>query len=425
MKEQYRSGNMKIKINQIKYILIISILFLYVFRGVASKFRIANLNYALTVLAIMVCITTLSRYYKIHNSIVVYFIVSILALTATVFSLKQYGILAGGIGFIAANINLILWIVFFESMDFKESKDFINRYTRIVIIFALISSLLGIYQTFIDPSLKGFGTSGIYSNAELLASGRYVRRATALFGSAQNYGVFEGVAFCALLYSGHKKFIPWFLELAVLGAGVLVSGSRSASVCVVIAVFFSVIFTLKKKKVAEKKAVLLIFLIIPAALCVVQAAPRLVSGDTLKRLTNFNVSPAIEAYKKAIGSSETIISFLLGRGLGFCSWTTNQFLGERIYTAAYQTAYYSVESYFMHALAQSGILGLAATAGLMVSSILNAWKSHNHQVFLVIFCLFVNQIFTPSFTGLVISFIFWPFVLYPLMQKNKTGFCGG
>ncbi|MCI9624164.1 MAG: hypothetical protein HFI23_12650 [Lachnospiraceae bacterium] len=410
---------MKIKINQVKYILIISILFLYVFRGAASKFRIANLSYALTALLVIICFVTISKRYRIPNAVFIYFIAGILSLITTFFSLEHYGVLAGSIGFAAANMNLILWLLFYESLETERIQIFIYQYIKVIIIFAIISAILGIYQTFIDPSLKGFATNEIYSNAELLSTGQYVRRATALFGSAQNYGVFEGIAFCMLFYTENKKTIFWFMGLAILGMGVLVSGSRSASVCVVITLFFSVIYVLKKSKIQKRQILFLAFLLIPFSFCIIKAAPHILNARTLGRLTDFSIAPAAaEAYKKAVVGSG-IKEFFLGRGFGFSSWTTHQFLGERIYKAAYGTAYYSVESFFMHTLAQGGSLGMFASLFFMLSTMWIAWKSNNRCIFLVNFCLFVNQIFTPSFTGLAISFIFWPLVLYPLIQRNR------
>ena len=153
-----------------------------------------------------------------------------------VFSFISTNFIISLAGFLSAYLNFFIAFFLLGSMDAEEKSIFLSKYLDFLVFLSVVSSILGIYQTFFDASIFGFASNDIYGDANILATGRYTIRATALLGSAQNYGLFTGATFCLALFKKNKTKVDYCKILVIL-IGILVSGSRSASICVIIATF--------------------------------------------------------------------------------------------------------------------------------------------------------------------------------------------
>lgn len=406
----------KNRINHIKEILIISILFLYVFKGFAVKLNIDKLSYVLSIFLMLISLLTIKNI-KISRILMSYLLIGIISIFTTYFLTDNNSIKLAIIGFISSYFNLILWYTVFSSYNNNEKKILFNKYIKVIITFAVISSLLGVYQTLVDSTINGMAINELYSNEELLSSGKIVRRATALLGSAQNYGLFVGIGFCAVLFSEKLKANKKIILLIILLIGILASGSRSASISVLIALLIKLFYLIKNGKI--KKIYILILMLSSISLILIGSLVRAFDEATIKRLVDFDVTPALTVYSKSINKID-FTNVILGRGLGYRDWTVNQLIGNDNYYLAFGENYTSAESVFMLIFLQSGLIRSILYIGIMLYAIIRMYLHDGKMVFSIIVCLIVNQIFTPSFSGMAMSYAFWLLIIYAILGKEKT-----
>ena len=391
------------------YALLIAIFVLYVFRGATNKLRLDYVPYVFTCLVILLCFCSTSfrfHYYLSYSLLIVCGVISVF------FSVAVFvpSITAVLIGFYALFSNLIVWVLFFNTLEKSEYEIVIDSYKKMIIVFAVLSSLLGVYQTVVDASIFGMAMNEIYGSNELMSSGVFVRRATALIGSSQNYGLFIGVGLCLALFSDFKyKFLKWFCVLCIF-IGILVSGSRAASLSIFLSLICYVISTLKIKYITPKQ--ILIWIVLILGLCFgAIVAVEYINTDTLMRLISFNLSSAaISAYLSSV-SGITPLQLLVGRGVGFHSWPVYSLLGSSSYALIYGSEYQSIESTFLFLFTQVGLVGWCAFLIIIAKALVGSSKKGLCD-FTPILLMTVNFIFTPSFTGMSMSFVLWPLIIY-------------
>lgn len=405
--------------------LLIVILALYVFRDCLSVVRMENAIYGLSALAFMLCIFIPKQGKKMPLGIALYVFVGVFSLIISYCILNNHSLLVATLGFVASYANLFIWLLFFSRLKQEEKTIFFERYLNAVIILGVLTALLGIYQTFFDRSIFGLATNSLYSSEEAMSSGRYVPRATALLGSAQNYGLFVGIAFCASLFFGRKKGFLRNIGIITLMLGVIVSGSRSASICLIISAGFFFCYSLTRKRVPQ--GFLIAFFACAAIVLVcftLVGAPDLLDDRAAQRLFDFSMSETFKVYRE-VSEGLTGFSMLLGNGLGYGSWTVAQIIGEYTYSEAFNAIYASTESYFLQTWLQMGLPGLVALALIELSALRKAYAQGNVGLLALLTCVFVNQVFTPSFASLAVSYAVWPVLLYALVSTpayiSETG----
>lgn len=399
----------KKNINKIRYCVMIIILCQYIFRGIMLFFGIKNLVYISTILAFLICIFNIE--YTLRKDILLFFASGIASLLYSFCILGSSGMLSSIIGFGSVYGNLLLWTILFNNFSQKEKEEACEKYKIVLIILAVITSLAGYYQFFVDTSLNGLAYNELYGNSDLMESGRFVRRATAFLGSAQNYAIFIGIGFVINYFFSYKSKVLYFIVNLVLIGGVLVSGSRSASVSVLICIFIDRVYCIYKQSNSSfRLSNLLLYstLIISVLIC----GYNFLQTNTFYRLFDFSFADAAKEAYISVFSDLGFTELLFGRGFGYKSWPVMQFLGLEDYYNIYKSSYVSYESTLLFVFSQVGIVGLIFYMNLYYNSLKNSLKK-DISCFVIIVCIMVNQVFTPSFTGLAMSFVLWPFILNP------------
>lgn len=419
------------KNDRINYIIFVMITILYVFRGILAFYNIDKIIYIISALSLIFYIfQSIKNKVFIKNDIIskevlIYFFIILLTF---IFSLiVNFGdIITTIAGFLSSYLNFFVAFFFLINIDNSKRKFIISKYLKTLIILGTISGFLGIYQTFIDPSILGFANNDIYGNPELLATGNYTIRATAMLGSAQNYGLFVGSTFALAFFTKNKTKYD-YLSLIILLIGILVSGSRSASICVIVAILIYFLIKFKDQKtnifknikIRKKTLIISITGIIITLIASITIIFNFFNIKTVKRLINFDITPALEIYKDSLSTLE-VKDFILGKGLGYRDWAVNQLIGAEHYKESFNEPYKSSESFFMLSFLQSGIIRIIAVFSLIVISIFKIFKRKEYDVLILLLCIFINQIFTPSFTGMAMSFIYYPVIVYPFLKNNIT-----
>lgn len=391
----------------------------YIFQSVLDSFSLGMAPFFFTSLAFIASFFIHSE--KACNIWLLNIFVAIGLISAllSVFLIESYQLSAGLIAFLAVYINLITWLLFLRKLNKSELEATLELFVQALIVLGCILSISGIFQTFVDRSIFGFASNDLYSDEEAMSSGNFVPRATGLMGSAQNYGFLVGVVFAISLVFPIKKTIIKVGVIIILLFGIAVSGSRSSSMCFVVAVTLFIVLWIGKVKV-NKVLLVIVFLLTAVVIscsCFIGSID-ILNDRTFSRLSNFDMSNTFAVYKEVLDSL-TIEQALIGNGLGSNVWTVYQLLGADSYLQVYGESYSSVESYMLSLLVQCGISAPLIFCCFYFRSLFQA-IGFSKICLMFLLCLAVNITFTPSFSGMAISFIGWPFVLVPLIQKELS-----
>lgn len=396
--------------------LLIAILALYVFRDGFNSLGFGFLVYILTAIAFVLCMFIPRQEARTPTCIHAYICLGIFGFIFSCLTLFDHNVVAGIFGFAVIYANMVIWLLYLTKLNSEEASRYFKKYIFVLVLFGIISALLGVYQTYVDRSILGLATNSLYASEEAMGSGRFVPRATALLGSAQNYGLFVGICFCACLFFGRGKEVFRFIGLIILLAGIVVSGSRSTSACVVIAGILFLIHIFRERKIPRSFLAMLSTCIAVALLgFIVFGTPNALDSRTTQRLFDFGMSDTLLVYQNVLENLQGF-SMFWGNGLGYGSWTVAQMMGEYAYAEAFYTFYSSTESYLLQTWLQSGLPGLILLLGVELTAIKSVWSKKEIGLASLLICILVNQIFTPSFTSLAISFSSWPIILYSLID---------
>lgn len=394
---------------------LIMLLSFYAFQGFFVKSGLSILQFVF--IFCVYCCLVLNK--KKNNSLKLaslYLVAGVLCLLLSFIVIPDNAHIVAPVGFVVTYFYFFLWFLFYQHYDNQSIEKILRVFYYSIIVFSVFSGLLGIYQIFVDASIGGFAINEIYGDVEKMASGAHQSRATGLFGSAQNYGCFMGLAFCLAIFYRFKNTFIWYICLFIILLGVIVSNSRSASSCVLIGMTLGVFFYNKKYNISNLKLIPF-FLILGLIIYFIVQFIMDYDLDKYSRLLNFDNHIAREVYSTTYKSTD-FTEFFLGHGLGYRNYTVNQLLGESMYYDSFYEKYTSCESFFMTVWTQGGIILLIPVILFNLKIVYNSLK---HNSFPIILCIIVNMLFTPSLTGLSISFICWPILLKELHDEALQG----
>lgn len=399
---------------RLQYYILSIILVLYIFRDIFAKFGLENLVLIFYALFILTVIPTCRRLLFRRDI----FLFIAICFIATAFTLVRYDmpITSLCVGLFTLVFNLIIWMIFIQNLDHKSYKIVLQKYLHLIIVLGVITSILGIYQYFGDASLWGCVSNEIYGNIELMNSGIIVRRSTAFLGSSQNYGFFLGAVF-AIVINMESKIAKKICIVGILSVGILVSGTRSAMLGVLVALIVKIVQTIKEGKISKRMMVLIPVSFLFTSILLIFASNR-IYDTTVNRMFVFKLSEtAKNAYKSGLSSFD-IINILFGKGVGYKNWTVASFLGESKYSTIFKESYRSVESMLLTVYLQTGLLGLVEFFTLILKSLASALRNKS-MLFAACLCMALNIIFTPSFSGLSMNFFGWSLFLLGLLYKEE------
>lgn len=391
----------------------------YIFQSVLDNFGFGTTPFFFTGLAFMASFFIRSEKTANIWLLNIFVIIGLVSILLSAFLIESYQLSVGLIAFLVVYINLVTWLLFLRKLNKSELEITLKLFTKALIVLGCLLSISGIFQTFVDRSIFGFASNDLYSDEEAMSSGNYVPRATGLMGSAQNYGFLVGVVFAISLVFPIKRTIIRIGVLIILLFGIVVSGSRSSSMCFVVAVVL--LFALWVDKVKVNRALLAIGFLLAAiviSFSCLAGGIDILNDRTFSRLSNFDMSNTFAIYNEVL-KNLTFDQVLVGNGLGSNVWTVYQFLGADSYFQVYGESYSSVESYMLSLLVQCGISAPIVFCCFYFKSLFQA-IGFSRICLMFLLCLAVNIVFTPSFSGMAVSFISWPFILAPLIGKELS-----
>lgn len=394
-------------------VLILSLLSYYVFQGFFITIGLSFLQYVLVALFIGAIIINKKKKRQIR-SCTIFIVFGSLCMFLSFAIIPNNSFIVAPLGFFVTYFYFSIWCLFFKYSEIETIERTLTIFHKTIFAFAVVTALLGVYQIFFDTSIGGFVVNELYGDVDKMASGVYQSRTTGLFGSAQNYGCFMGLAFCLGIFHRPKNKLVWLSCMIIILAGVIVSNSRSASSCVIIGITLGVFFYNKSKSrsiwhLIPFFALLLLFIIVAAQFIFDYDL------DKYSRLLQFDNKPARDIYAETYKSTD-ISEYIVGHGFGYRNYTACQILGEEFYYESFGEDYESCESLFMTLWTQGGLLLLIPFLFLIAKIIRNSLKDFS---FPIILCIVINMLFTPSITGLALSFICWPILLNELIKSNS------
>jgi hypothetical protein len=311
----------------------------------------------------------------------------------------------------------------------KESKCF-EKYLTLLLWLGIINAIFAIYQYHFDASIFGLSSHSKYGNIELLSLGKITRRAGSLIGSPQNLSLLLGITSCLIIVKKMKIIRKAILFLLVIYAGIITVSAAYFAFLITFLLSWFAYTSRNKKKIG---LTVLLFCISIGSIISMQKVSnlnnRLIGGLYIADMWTENAGRSERIYKY-IGffKFDDLSTFLFGNGAG----TTDRLMevyGEKYGINLSESFVAGGESYITKLYFEIGIIGLSLFCFPYFIAILNSYSNPgrlNQFFFAFLLATFINLLFTPSFTGLTMSCIIWPFILYPLsvnkIYKPKISF---
>lgn len=281
------------------------------------------------------------------------------------------------VGTFTLGFFLVFWVAVYHASPGFSPRVFL----RLNVPFAVVISILALYQFYIDPTLFGIVRT-VYAEAD---SG-VTKRAVSVFGTPQVLGIYLA------LMTGYLLTLPLNLRrasvLALIGAAMLMTGSKSVSV------FFLVYFLVAAWKLGPAKTILA-GAILGAAAFFAAAKFALVArvfgpvGMLLQRRGDARVY-IWERYLDIKGIGD----LLIGHGVGSA---------ERVAHDRFGFGMDSAESYVLKVFFEVGMIGLVLFVCVYATAIRVALR-RDRVVALLLSGFATNLLVVHTFAGLFISF---------------------
>lgn len=394
---------------KINIFLVFIINFIYINNGLITKFGLGNFDVIISIFTIM-----LNMIYLLKNGVkikfkVIYIYIFILVLL-TIISVNRTGLIESIIGLISLLVNMLLWVLILNNDD----NTIIKCFFKMNVIFAAISSILGIYQYFIDSTIFGLATHSLYASNEVMNSGKVLRRITSLMGSPQNFSLYIAICTGFTMQVVNNKTLKYLIIILLSIAGML-SGSRAYSLTIMITVIFFMGLKMFHYRKIKRSTFLNIIFIAPLVTILILGVflkSNIINNNTVSRIFNFFSDwPALQVF---ISNFKNLsgLDYFLGKGIGY---------NERLVSVLLGTEYKSVESFLLGILMQGGLILLGVFLLIYLNSIIKSFKFKNYFQVSILISLLVNMMVTPSFGGLTMSFIIWPIIIYPYTLEIDKG----
>lgn len=303
----------------------------------------------------------------------------------------------------------LLWTFWLLARPRSHVENTLRWLYRLHVCLGVITTALVFYQTMLSSDIHGIMPVRPYTDLDLIDFG-FTRRATAFVGSPQNLGVYMGIAaVCA--FAVRSSILRAVLVPLFLAAGML-----SGSAAFVLFIFLAAVAYVWGHRQRRLRFATGIALTAAMAALIVNA----------QRVPNLENTRMGALY---IGSSEDrsqhitgLIDWhpavlMLGHGLGTANRVTEVLLGEEHLPDVWRAS----ESYLATVIYETGLFGLLGFALLYFGALRAAAGARTLEgriALAILFGLAGNLATTPSFTGLTMAAIAWPFILIPLIRPG-------
>lgn len=422
---------MTYKINLYSSILI---LFLYVFKNILVYLGIDGIIYSLTAVVLFLNFILLCANPKIVRRGLLPLVFILFGVIPFFNTMKVESAFVAGIGYANTYVHILYWSLLFfvlkDEMRFRLFKSFVHAN----LAFAVLSAGFAVYQYFVDTSLFGTTPDRAYSHIDPAVFTPFTQRATAFIGSPQNFGIYLAISAATLFWINVKPWLKISFVTIIVAAAFL--AASKAFFAFFIAFFVGRILFLDNQKRAVSFIVCLLLglLLLAGAVFGEQAGQYILDGfaDLSENQLTF-LDTVISAFKFAARLSsglgheynfEGFIRFrgpfelFYGNGLGLTDRVVEVIMGRD----AVENWVLGSESYILKILYEIGLIGLAIFCSLFFMAFRQTRKAAGNSFpcyFPVLCGVMANLLVTPSFTGLTMSFVMWPFILFPVLCNMK------
>lgn len=397
------------KLNKL-FILVLSICVVY--KSVLVALHIDVIVYISTFFLIGINLFRLLTMFKIERNmqwVLPFLSVGVMALLIS--TLKGMAFI-GSIGFAGIYLYLIFWGLCLSLPSVTKRNELFMYYVHIQLILAAGTAVFAVYQYYVDPTLFGVNPHKLYSDVALLDSGKITRRATSFIGSPQNLGLYLGVMFGLVWLSPFTKAVKLYISGLFFWGGLL-SGS-SAFFAVV--VFF--LLGYYSRNIKNYSSLLLRLSACFVFIAIIVILQRISIDEAAYNAVRFDLKTHLPYLTRFI-EQDTLTNYFFGRGIGISDRLVEVLSGKNIPEVWVP----GIESYLEKIYFELGIIGLFSFAALYSIAMYKAFKSTGKPgrvIFAILLGVLSNLAATPSFAGLTMSFILWPFILYPVVALKKT-----
>lgn len=382
-----------------------------VFNGLVHYWGMGNAIYALTGVVSIGALLRTIVHRRMDQSVAWVVPFGAIGFIAFCWSGLTISIAVAGVGFIGLFAYLLLWLFLLAATGPGDRERFFALLIRLHVVLGTCTAAVAIYQSFFDPDL--FGTLPIrpWTDLDLIDLG-YTQRATAFIGSPQNLGLYLGIVVACVLMSSKSLAIKVILLVPVLIAGIL-SGSAAF-------VVFLVMLTGGSQHIRGRMgrtALRTIALLVPA-IAALAWAQQIEGLENMAAGALYLGNPFEDRLALLLGlsASENPYVLFFGHGLGTANRVTEVLLGEGFTPTQWQPS----ESYLGTVGFEMGLMGLVAFLAVMVVALKRAASNGDKRGRIALglnLGLFANFLVTPSFTGLTMAAIVWPFLLASLFMR--------
>lgn len=335
----------------------------------------------------------------------------VIAACWTAFTLQPVVAAAGAVGAFA---YLIIWALQLGTGAFGDDEQFLDWHVALHVFLGTITALVSIYQYGFNPDLSGILPVRPWTDAELITAG-FTKRATGLIGSPQNLGMYLGLVLACLFLWKRQ----WGLKLAA-GAVIVTAAMLSGSAAfVAFVVLFAAGYAWNGRRVHAMalRATLLIPILVGIVLA--QRIENIENTDLSALYMGNPLEDRLPVYAELLDYRNGFEA-VFGHGLGTATRVTEVLLGEGRTPREWKPS----ESYLATTAHELGLGGLSAFLLIYLVAIHKCGLLARRvgSVHLgVLLGLLGNLFATPSFTGLTMAALAWPFILYPLFAVPEGG----
>ena len=313
-------------------------------------------------------------------------------------------------GIVGAFAYLLLWATQLATGGFGDDARFVAWHVRMHVVCGFLTAALSVYQYFFNPDLWGVLPPRPFTDAAMIGAG-FTKRATGLIGSPQNLGIYMGLAGACVLLSQLRPWLKMAYGVLILVAGLL-SGS-AAFIAFLLLMPVGYFWSARRVHVTVLRA----FLVVPLLLGVIVAQKADDIQDNIFSAFYMGdpLADRLPLFLDLV-DYDSPYTLVFGHGLGTANRVTEVLIGEGRTPREWRPS----ESYVGTVAHEMGLAGLAALAILFAVAIYRASRLDGRvgRVHLgILLGMLGNWFATPSFTGLTMAAIAWPFILYPLLAR--------
>ena len=318
-------------------------------------------------------------------------------------------------GFVGAYAYVAVWLLCLAREHDHWSA--IRQYARLHMWLGAATAVIAIFQYFWSPDLLGIMPPRPHTSADLIAQG-FTKRATGLIGSPQNLGIYMAIAGVCVALAARTRTARLLLWLPMVVAGG-VSGS-AAFVFATLMALAAYGCLVAKRSFLRAAALVLLCTIGISGVWMAQGVRGLENLPLVGGLYMGNPLEDRLPYYTDLLVTGSPRELLFGHGLGTASRVSEVLLGDEPVPDVWKPS----ESHFATIFYEMGLVGFVGFCFIALTALWRCLSTKGTTpiaTFVILVMLFSNIAIAPSFSGLTLSAVAWPFILLPVLAYPCRG----